>query len=648
MLLRVRRSHGSLRMNTTSQATTHGDASQRGVVDSLEALSRAWQASKLYSPDHPATRDATNAAATRLASAFAQSDSITIGIGHGRFLFDDDADNSESLAPLAEVLHELDIAAIEFQRGAGSATMAAFLQTLSRAQREHIRGDDLVGTIEHATRKRIRIVPLRYDGLRIVKGERASKDRDAGEAGSWSDLVQSLLSGSTQQAGWEPDRLAAQLNAQFEQAPDDVIASGRDHLEELTQTLGTMSEGTRTESVGRLGIFLSGLSPNLRTGLLTVDPENPEASLNMFGELAEVLPVGEVLGALERVDQFQAKPSREILMLYKTLARLAAPGGDETTRITRTLKHWHDAGTVSKDVGEAMQEALNEVLEAKGSESFSPEAYKAQLDQVTGGGRSTVSAAQDMASFDADEVQAHAVAVAVQLARDFEGDEGGQTDCVGVLGYLSDMTPDLLQRGRADLVLESARVAQHLVTSLEDCETRKAAKVFLEGFQGSEGIDRILRCAVGGDRANRDALTLLKLGGAPAKRRLIAALTSAAPDCAKALLQELVDPADRQLCFEIARKLAAQDLESLQRMVSTVQSLPVDLGAPVLCGTMHLLLDPPRVKHAARARWLAGILSKMGDEPDVRAVLKRWRFSLTRLLSVLAGRPGKHQGPSDA
>ena len=110
MLLRFRSSHEGLRMNTTSQATTHGDASQRGVVDSLTALSRAWQAFKLYSPDHPATRDATNAAATRLASAFAKSESITIGIGNGRFLIDDDADNSESLAPLAEVLHELDIA----------------------------------------------------------------------------------------------------------------------------------------------------------------------------------------------------------------------------------------------------------------------------------------------------------------------------------------------------------------------------------------------------------------------------------------------------------------------------------------------------------------------------------------------------------
>ncbi len=635
-------------MNTTSQATTRGDASQRGVVDSLKALSRAWQASKLYSPDHPATRDATHAAATQLASAFTQSDSITIGIGNGRFLIDDDADTSESLAPLAEVLHELDIAAIEFQRGAGSATMAAFLKALFRAQQKHLRGDALVSTIERATRKCIRVVPLRYDGLRVVEGERTSKDRDAGEAESWNNLVESLLSGSTQQAGWEPDRMAAQLNAQFEQAPDDVIASGRDHLEELTQTLGTMSEGTRTASVGRLGTFLSGLSPNLRAGLLTVDPENPKASLDLFGELAEVLPVGEVLGALEKVDQFQAKPSREILMLYKTLARLAVPGGEENTRITQTLNHWNDAGTVSEDVGEAMQEALNEVLEAKGSESFSPEAYKAQLAQVTGGSRSTVSVAQDMASFDADEVQAHAVAVAVQLARDFEGDEGGRTDCVGVLGYLSNMTPDLLQRGRADLVLESAHVAQHLVTSLEDCETRKAAKVFLEAFQGSERIDCILRCAIGGDRANHDALALLQLGGAPAKRRMIAALTSAAPDCAKALLQELVDPADRQLCFEIARNLAAQDLKSLQRLVPTLQSFPGELGAPVLCGMMHLLLDPPRVKHAARARWLAGILSKMGDEPDVRPVLKRWRFSLTRLLSVLAGRPAKHQGPSDA
>ena len=107
-------------MNTTSQATTRPDASQRAVVDSLKALSRAWQASKLYSPDHPATRDATHAAATRLASAFAQSDSVTIGIGHGRFLIDDDAADSKSLAPFAEVLHELDIAAIEFRRGAGS------------------------------------------------------------------------------------------------------------------------------------------------------------------------------------------------------------------------------------------------------------------------------------------------------------------------------------------------------------------------------------------------------------------------------------------------------------------------------------------------------------------------------------------------
>ncbi len=635
-------------MNTTSQATTRGDASQRGVVDSLKALSRAWQACKLYSPDHPATRDATNAAATQLASALTQSDSITIGIGNGRFLIDDDADHSESLAPLAEVLHELDIAAIEFQRGAGSATMVAFLKAIFRAQQKHIRGDDLAGAIERATRKCIRVVPLRYDGLRVVKGERASKDRDAGGAESWNNLVESLLSGSTHQAGWEPDRMAAQLNAQFEQAPDEVIASGRDHLEEVTQTLGIMSGDTRAASVGRLGTFLSELSPNLRTGLLTVDPENPKASLDMFGELAEVLPVGEVLGALEKVDQFQAKPSREILMLYKTLARLAVPGGEENARITETLNHWSDAGTVSEDVGEQMQEALNEVLEAKGSEKFSPDAYKAQLAQATEGRRSPASPAQDMASFDADEVEAHAVTVAVQLARDFDGDEGRRTDCIGVLGYLSDMMPDLLRRGRAHLDLETARVAQHLAISLKDCETRKAAKVFLEGFQGSERIDRILRCAVGGDQANRDALTLLKLGGAPAKCRMIAALTSVAPDCAKALLQDLVDPADRQLCFEIARKLAAQDLESLQRMVSTVQSLPADLGAPVLCGMMHLLLDSPRVKHAARARWLAGILSKMRDEPDVRPVLKRWRFSMTRLLSVLVGRPAKYQGPSDA
>lgn len=648
MLLRFRSSYARLRMNTTSQATTRGDTSQRAVVDSLKALSRAWQASKLYSADHPATRDATYAAAARLASAFDQSDSITIGIGNGRFLIDDDADDPKALAPLADVLHELDIAAVEFQRGAGNATMAAFLETLFRAQREQIRGDDLVGRIERATRKCIRIIPLRYDGLRIVEGERASKDRDAGEVGLWADLVLSLLSGPTQQAGWEPDRLAGQLNAQFEQAPDDVIASGRVHFEELTQSLGSMSEVTREESVGRLGTFLSGLSPNLRTGLLAVDPENPKASLDLFGELAEVLPVGEVLGALEKVDQFQAKPSREILMLYKTLARLAVPGGEENTRITQTLKHWQDTGTVGEDVGEAMQDALNEVLAAKDSESFSPEAYQAQLAQVTRGSRSTASVEQETVSFDADQVRAHAVAVAVQLARDFEGDEGGQTDCVGVIGYLSDMTPDLLQSGQADLVLESARVAQHLVTSLEDCETQTAAKVFLKGFQGSERIDRILRCAIGGDRANRDALALLHLGGAPAKRRMIAALTSAAPDCAKALLQELVDPADRQLCFEVARTLAAADLESMQRLVPMVQSLPGDRGAPVLCGMMHLLLDHSRAKHAARARWLAGILSEMGDEPDVRRALRRWRFSLTRLLSVLADRTAKHRGPSDA
>ncbi len=632
-------------MNTTSQAATHGDASQRGVVDSLKALSRAWQASKLYSPDHPATRDATNAAATRLDSAFAQSDSITIGIGHGRFLIDDDTDNSESLVPLAEVLHELDIAAIEFQRGAGSATVAAFLETLFRAQREHIRGDDLVGKIEHATRKCIRIIPLRYDGLRIVEGERASKDRDAGEAGSWSDLIQSLLSGPTQQTGWEPDRLAAQLNAQFEQAPDNVIASGRVHLEELTQTLGTMSEGTRAESVGRLGTFLSGLSPNLRNGLLKINPANPNATLDLFGQLSEFLPVTEVLGALETANRSEAKPSREILMLYRKLARLAEPGGEENTRIMQTLQHWHDAGTASEDVSETLEAALNEVLQTKAQKDFSPEAYQAQLAQVTGGRRSTASATQDMAPFHPDHVQAHAILVALQLAREFTD---GRTDCVGVLGYLSDMTPDLLQRGRADLVLESARVAQHLVTSLEDCESRKAAKVYLEGFQGSERIDCILRCAVGGDRVNRDALALLHLGGGPAKRRMIAALTSAAPDCAKAMLQELVDPADRQQCFEIARKLAAQDLESLQRLVPLVQSLPGDLSAPVLCGMMHLLLDHRRVKHAARARWLAGILSKMGDEPDVRRALRRWRFSLTRLLSVLADRSAKHREPSDA
>ena len=632
-------------MNTTSQATTRGDASQRGVVDSLKALSRAWQASKLYSPDHPATRDATNAAATRLASAFAQSDSISIGIGHGRFLVDDDADDAESLAPLAEVLHGLDIAAIEFQRGAGSATMAAFLKTLFRAQREHIRGDDLAGKIEHATRKCIRIIPLRYDGLRIVEGERASKDRDAGEAGSWPDLVQSLLSGSAQQTGWEPDRLAARLNAQFEQAPDDVIASGRVHFEELTQTLGTMSEGTRAESVGRLGTFLSGLSPNLRTALLTISPANPKASLDLFGQLSEVLPVAEVLGALETADRSESKPSREILMLYTKLARLAKPGGDENARIMQTLKHWQDAGTVSEDVSEALQAALDEVLQTKAPEGFSPEAYQAQLAQLTAGSGSTASAMQDLATFHPNHVQPHAVLVALQLARGFTG---GRTDCVGVLGYLSDMTPDLLQRGRADLVLESVRVAQHLVTSLEDCESRKAAKVYLEGFQGSERIDCILRCAVGGDRVNRDALALLHLGEAPATCRMIAALTSAAPDCAMALLKELVDPADRQKCFEVARNLATADFESLQRLVPMVQSLPEGMSAPVLCGMMHLLLDHRRVKHAARARWLAGILSKMGDEPDVRRALRRWRFSLTRLLSVLADRSAKHRGPSDA
>ncbi len=129
---------------------------------------------------------------------------------------------------------------------------------------------------------------------------------------------------------------------------------------------------------------------------------------------------------------------------------------------------------------------------------------------------------------------------------------------------------------------------------------------------------------------------------------MIAALTSAAPDCAMALLKELVDPAYRQQCFEVARNLANADFESLQRLVPMVQSLPEGLGAPVLCGMMHLLLDHPRVKHAARARWLAGILSKMGDEPDVRRALRRWRFSLTRLLSVLADRSTKHRRPSDA
>jgi hypothetical protein len=492
--------------------STEENARADPLVKALQELYRAYQKLSIYPAGHPAIPRAVEIAGECFDAALRdREEAVVLGVGRDHLLGETGriAEASGLLRSLASLLHEVDIAAVEIDRGLDRAELERFVRCLDRARRERFKGEALARAIQADGIRHIELLPIDYRALSFEDGAQVERetpeDRDL-----WEHVSTGLLGLA---AVMSPKEMADDVAHRIDQHEGAGIGSLRKELQRLTAKLRSQRVQQRQDVYRRMAAFLAALSPGLRHDLLRVDPRQPADSISLVTELADELPVTDLVAALRDVDRCGGRPPEELVTLLNKLVRVASERPPVACFLEETLERWQ-VSTEVLDWGPIdMRGALEEVFQRRSQQEYNPEAYQDLLHTLARrnlSGRAIESLSSYGELTDPDGVRIHAAEIAVQLLQLPDGDD----QRAAMFGRVSSAAELLFERGPLSVLHDATIAARaHSVLKRDSEETRRAAKGFLSDLGGRKCLERLLTRLAADPAAFPEAVGLLEIGG---------------------------------------------------------------------------------------------------------------------------------------
>jgi len=317
----------------------------------------------------------------------------------------------------------------------------------------------------------------------------------------------------------DPGAMARAVNEDIE-AGRETRAATASRLIEVGAHLSKLDGPVRVSVKQRIGTFIQGVTPELRTELLRVDPRSSRQKIEFVTEMMDALPDTTVLEVLGNLDRTGGRVPHQFITLMNKLIGLSA--ADETLREPMTAK------LVSLGLPESLMSAdangvrgvLDEVLRSRADRSWNPEHYQALLEDLSSrkvAGTAAYGWERYRDPRSPEELKAHLSDIALRLlvARPDAPEAPGFVKC------LDDETPRALATGRYEQVLGAASAVRELDArkGVLPQELGRNLESFLATFTEEEPIERILGGVLGREGALPETLVgLFRISGAEGAR----------------------------------------------------------------------------------------------------------------------------------
>ncbi|HKQ62590.1 MAG TPA: hypothetical protein VJS92_14970, partial [Candidatus Polarisedimenticolaceae bacterium] len=565
-------------------ATAKGHSvSSEALLGALQSLYRAYQKSSIYPPGHPAIPAALQQAAEQFASALPPDSPVCLGVGRDQLTLGGQplSEATGALRSLAGLLHDLDLAALEFDAGVTPEELGRFLVALGDARREGQRGAAVVAALEREQLAHVRGVPVDYQLLNFEEGAR--DDAAAAPENVWDNLNAMLTEPTAEaDAAPSPTVLAAEVEDVIRSHEGAGMGILRKRMQRLNRTASTLSPKQREATRKRMAEFVSALNPKLRRDLLRVDPAGAEESLALMTELADDLPDPDLLEALQEIDRTGGRLPDQLLSLFNKLMRLSHVRPVAATTLRDTLDNW---GVPTLDVATEQQRlraALEEVFQRRSRIDCIPQPHQDLLDNLSRRDQAEPPAAITSCYRDPRDpvdVRLHAAELAVRLLNQ----PGGDALRPGILQHAAGTTDLLLAHRKFEAVRDAAVAARTAsLVKHESDVMRRLARGYLDEFKTPARLTRVLEEALKADVPPEAALSLLALGGSPAVDAVLDTLdTVLLPPARHALERFLVERGPEELRRAVEAR-APRGWSALRSLFRVLRRLDPAHGLPIL------------------------------------------------------------------
>ena len=506
-------------METTNSqsdtAASNGDDNpSRALAEALEGLFGACQLTNLYPPGHPSVPKTTQAAVKEFDKVLTDRESVVVGVTHDQLIFDSQniCESSNTLDDLAHLLHELDVAAIEFSVGIVAKELEACAQELTTAFKQQLKGEKLADTIKEKAIDHIRLYPIDYGAVNFANGAEKHRSDKTPTAGIWKQMIRSLTDPTASLENDHIQQLANDAAGEIDRHEGMGVDVLRQQIHGAVQEVQAMPTEQQKASNGRLAQFVTALQPGLRDDLLHVDGDNPGPSLSVMAGLADELPMEELVGALQQVNTQCGRAPKELLFLVNKLVLIAKQQPEAGKELQDTLTRWGVPTQAVHEDSVDLQASLEEMFQFRSQAQFNPETYQSQLDQFSStnlGKMAQIPMSKYRSMLDENVVRLQNVEITALLLDQTDGD----SYCAGLYGYASDQTDLLFEHKKFKLLYELTQTAQRH-NNQDGCleETHLAATGYLNDWKNPKRIGSILEYAIESESVSEEVLGLLRLG----------------------------------------------------------------------------------------------------------------------------------------
>jgi hypothetical protein len=453
--------------------TTAADGSTRFLVE----LDNTWTLLRVYGTEHPAFRRSAEAAAAAVEKP------QRISISPRGFTVGKTPVANDNLRPFAQRLRSMGLVGLTAEPKLTATQVVSLVVVLNEADRSRGNAEAVVEKITAATGGRVRAVPLRLDGLRLVEGTGASPDEPA-DADLWRQMFASAfdtgadLASSAELAHAFESALRGQSAGQWDgmvgvwmrqlasidPARTQGAHAGQGDGSQLapadtSDPAPTAEPRTRPSQLDSVATFLGTLSPLLCQRLLKETITGPAVPEPVVLALADRLPAGLVLGALAAVDRNNGQPSAAALSLLRKMSA-NVPGG---------AAHLNASPATRAELAE-IAATLERLLGTNQEHQFVPEEYLQRRQELS---RSALSPAADRAVAYPDERETarHAAGLAFEI---LATPDAAVSDLVSALSFVTDRVGNWIRTGEFGLAREAMALASGLCGHAEPSISKPA------------------------------------------------------------------------------------------------------------------------------------------------------------------------------
>lgn len=485
-------------------------------------MGRAVQKASIYPEGHPAVPVAVEGFLEGLRRAREDAPLVSIGIASDRFLVDGEPllEKKGILPWLATHLHERGLAEVSLAQNLAEDTVIRFVRWLAKPVTGPIDQDTLTAF------EGITLTRFDYGRARFGEDPAASGAIADDSIRAWHSMMSGMLKGMSEDWGIEtdglawgdPTALAECVNAVVGRQGGPDAGSVASRVIAAGVSLKSLAEPIQKAVKKRLGQFLAGLTPELRSQLLRVSVQSSRQKIEFVAEVVDSLPKSLVVEVLGGLNERGARVPHQFITLMNKLIGLSADDAPLKEQVGRKLESMGVPRALMEDAPGKVREVLTEVMQSRVELNWNPERYQALLEdlssrRVEGGQRARSERYGDPR--DPDTVAAHVSEIALRLfAARPEAPEAEE-----FLKCLEADAPRALGSGRFEQAHEAVSAVRAVCDGGVELppEFRMKLESYLSGYAQEDRIEKILSAAEAGlGTLGPEIVGLFKLAGAEA------------------------------------------------------------------------------------------------------------------------------------